>query len=103
MKNSNAPPKAPLKGRPVNPKDFGLHPSTRIEKTGSGAYALVIRRKSRIIMKDGRNLLDKAARIRARQPGATVSVHTTAPVCSKTQVFLAENGIHVAPLPEDSP
>ncbi|MBI9083259.1 MAG: hypothetical protein JEZ11_06635 [Desulfobacterales bacterium] len=79
----------------VDPKLFGLPSATCIEKQGKNAYAIVIRRKSRIIMKDGRNILAKAEKIRAECPGARISVQTTAPVCSKTRAFLMENGIPV--------
>ena len=79
----------------IDPKTFGLHPSTQMEQMGKNAFAIVIRRKSRIIMKDGRNIFAKAEKIRAECPGARVSVRTTAPVCSKTRSFLEENGIAV--------
>lgn len=79
----------------IDPKIFGLHSSTRIEQRGKDAYAIVIRRNSRIIMKDGKNLLAKAEKIRTEYPQAKVSVLTTAPVCSKTRAFLEENGVSV--------
>lgn len=79
----------------IDPKFFGLPSATCIEKQGKGAYAIVIRRKSRIIMKDGQNILAKAEKIRSEYPGIKVSVLTTAPVCSKTRAFLAENGIPI--------
>jgi hypothetical protein len=79
----------------VDPKKFGLHPSTRIADLGEDAYAIVIRRKSRIIMKDGRNILAKVEKIQAQVPDARISVRTTAPVCSKTRAFLGEKGIDI--------
>ncbi|MBU2647577.1 MAG: hypothetical protein ABIK68_05775 [bacterium] len=79
----------------IDPKTFGLHPATRIEKTGDTRYTLVIKRKSRLVMKDGHTLLSKAERIRSQIDGATIDVRTTAPVCSKTRAFLKEQGIGI--------
>ena len=83
---------------PVDPKLFGLHPATKIEKIDPLKFALVIRRKSRIIMKDGENILKKTARIQSHVPNATVVVKTTAPVCSKTRSFLREHRIEIRAL-----
>ena len=80
---------------PVDPKTFGLHPSTRIEVREAGVYAIVIRRKSRIIMKDGRTILAKVEKIQAHAPETRVFVQTTAPVCSKTRAFLKEKGVDI--------
>jgi len=88
--------------KPVDPKNFGLHFATKIEQTGRSEFALVIRRKSRIIMKDGENILKKAERIKSHVPQARVLVKTTAPVCSKTRAFLKEHHIEIETLcPEE--
>ncbi len=79
----------------IDPKTFGLHPSTRIIKTGDNRFTIVIQRKSRIIMKDGRNILSKAEQIKSKIGTAVVDVKTTAPVCSKTSAFLKEQGIKI--------
>ena len=79
----------------VDPKRFGLHPTTRLEQSGEKNYNLVIDRKSRIIMSDGRKILAKAARILAAVPDATVGLRTTAPVCSKTEALLKENNVEL--------
>jgi len=80
----------------IDPKLLGLPPQTTIEEIKPDRIAIVINRKSRIIMADGRKILDKAAKIKKAKPGATVLLKTTAPVCSKTQEFLEEQGIEVA-------
>jgi len=86
----------------VDPKKFGLHPATKIEQTRKSKFALVIRRKSRIIMKDGENILKKAERIKSHVPQARVLLKTTAPVCSKTRAFLSEHHIGIEALcPEE--
>ena len=81
--------------RKVDPKIFGLHHATRLEQAGEKQFIIVINRKSRIIMQDGRKILAKAARIAAKVPGATVSLRTNAPVCSKTKALLAENQVEL--------
>lgn len=79
----------------IDPKTFGLHHTTRIEKGDGNRFTLVMNRKSRIIMKDGHQILSRSERIKAAESGAVVTVRTTAPVCSKTRAFLAENGITI--------
>lgn len=77
----------------IDPKQFGLHPSTIIEQKDDRHFVIRIERKSRIIMKDGEKILDKVSKIKASVPDAMVSVITTAPVCSKTARYL--EGLHV--------
>ncbi len=79
----------------IAPDTLGLHRTVIVEQIGSQAYSLVIRRKSRIIMADGRKLLEKSNKIKESLPGATVIVETSAPVCSKTRAFLSDHGIEV--------
>ena len=81
--------------KPVDPKKFGLHPSTKIEQTAQTQFIIRIERKSRIIMKDGEKILDKVSKVRALLPDAVVSVSTTAPVCTKTIRFLAKHDVHI--------
>ena len=78
---------------PVNPKLFGLHASTKIEQTGKKQFVIVIDRKSRIIMKNGKTIVSKADKITTAVPGAIVSLRTTAPVCRKTIALLQDNKV----------
>ncbi|MBU1169325.1 MAG: hypothetical protein KKD44_07150 [Proteobacteria bacterium] len=75
------------------PESLGLSSRTRIRTLSGNHIALVIDRKSRIIMKDGKGILDKAEIIRTRYPDMKISVETPAPVCSKTLAFLEDHGI----------
>ena len=43
----------------IDPKEFGITGKTIIEEMGENAYAIVINRKSRIIMSDGIKILEK--------------------------------------------
>ena len=79
----------------IDPKKFGLHPKTVIEDIGKDRLAIVITRKSRIIMSDGKKILEKAEKIKAVAPGATVSLKTSAPICSKTAAFLKKHKIEI--------
>lgn len=79
----------------LDAKDFGLPSRTVIEQVDVKTVALVIKRKSRIIMADGRKILGKVETIKTVQPEWQVVLETTAPVCSKTLVFLEEAGVQV--------
>ena len=79
----------------VDPKSLGLHPRTVLEEITPVTLAIVINRKSRIIMADGKKIHAKAAKIKAAKPGCKVMLKTSAPVCSKTLQYLAENQIEI--------
>jgi len=79
----------------IDPKTFDLPGKTIIEELGKNHYALVLERKSRVIMADGKKLVAKADKIKKVLPGIKVSLQSTAPVCSKTIRFLADHGINL--------
>ncbi len=79
----------------VTAKQFGLHPKTVLEQVDENTIAIVINRKSRIIMADGKKIVEKSAKIRDILPSITVVLKTTAPVCSKTLTFLQSVGIQL--------
>ena len=78
----------------LDPKKYGL--STRVILTENDQKEIIIsiNRKSRIIMKDGIKIVDQVHQIQ-RQEKKTISVKTSAPVCSKTKQFLQKKGIEV--------
>jgi len=82
----------------VDPKRYGLHARTVLEQIDEQTLALVIDRKSRIIMADGRKILDKVEQIRTIQPDLQLLLKTSAPLCSKTLAFLKQADIQVLPL-----
>jgi len=82
----------------IDPRPFGLHPRTLLKQSGSGMYAIIKKRTSRIIMKDGEKILEEVRRIMHHAPGATVRIETNAPVCSKTKHLLLAHGIEIFPL-----
>jgi hypothetical protein len=79
----------------IAPKDFGLPPRTVLEQVDDHTIAIVVDRKSRVIMSDGRKILEKAKKIKAAKPSITIALKTTAPVCGKTTKFLEGEGIQV--------
>ena len=79
----------------IDPKSYGLPIRTVLLKTGSDHFIIVIDRKSRIIMKDAVTILKKAETIKENVPSASVTLETTAPVCSKSIKFLKEHGVNV--------
>jgi hypothetical protein len=79
----------------INPKLYGLPARTVLLKDDHDNFVLSIDRKSRIIIKDANAILEKADKIKKTVPGATITLETTAPVCSKSTKFLSDNGIEV--------
>ena len=79
----------------LNPKKYGLSTRSCLERIDDTTLALVILRKSRIIMADGKKIREKAACIAKVDPALRVVLKTNAPVCSKTQVFLRESGVEI--------
>ena len=79
----------------VNPKEFDLPTGTILEYEEQGRLVLVIDRKSRLIMADGRRIVAKLEKIRKVRPGTILDLRTTAPICGKTRLFLEEHNIGV--------
>ncbi len=69
-------------------KQFGLPARTVLEQIDDKTIAIVINRKSRIIMADGKKIAEKSQKIQEALPAIAVVLKTSAPVCSKTVKFL---------------
>lgn len=78
----------------LDPELYGLPKRTVLEKKGQTVY-IVIDRKSRIIMADGKKIMQKVEAIRSFEPAARVGLKTSAPLCSKTKSFLEEADVTV--------
>jgi len=74
---------------------FGLSPRTLIGKYSDSHLVLIKDRKSRIIMKDGRQILEQIRVIKSHAPEAEIHLATYAPVCGKTIKYLNEKGIRI--------
>ena len=76
----------------VDPTLYNLHPKVSLKKAEKDIF-IVIDRKSRIVMKDGRRIFEIATKIKQIETGIKISVLSNAPICSKTQKFLFQNDI----------
>lgn len=81
--------------RKVSPKNFGLPARTHLEQLDEDCIAIVVDRKSRIIMADGKKILEKVKKIQKVQPAMQVVLKSTAPLCSKTIQFLEAEGVRL--------
>ncbi len=77
----------------VDPKQYGISSRTKLSKETEDHFIIFIDRKSRIIMKDAMTLVEKAKKIQQKRKAATITIKTTAPVCSKSILLFQENGI----------
>lgn len=83
-------------------KQFGLPARTVLEQIDNKTIAIVINRKSRIIMADGEKIAEKSQKIREILPSTTVVLKTSAPVCSKTVKFLQSVDVQLLELSADT-
>lgn len=79
----------------IDPKSLGLKPHLVVEEIDGNTLAIVVNRKSRIIMADGRKIFANVEIIKKAKPGCKVMLKTVAPLCSKTLHYLAKHGIDV--------
>ena len=82
----------------INPKRYNLSSRTILRQIGNNNISIIIDRKSRIIMKDGKRILKQAQAIHQINPNMIITVLTSAPVCSKTRAFLLEKNIFIKEL-----
>ena len=87
-------PEQPMK---LAPQQFGLPARTVLEQIDANTIAIVINRKSRLIMADGKKILEKSRKIRESLISGRVVLKTTAPVCGKTVQVLEAEGIELIP------
>ena len=78
----------------LNSKEFGLSSRTVVGQVDS-LIVLIKDRKSRIIMKDGRQILEQIEQIKMQVEGKEIALATNAPICSKTTNFFKESRIEV--------
>lgn len=79
----------------IDPKIFGLSPRMMVGQLSVNHIVLIKDRKSRIIMKDGRQIFEQIRRIKNNAPNSKISLATNAPVCGKTTNFLKEREIEI--------
>ncbi len=79
----------------IDSKKFGTGVRTPIGKTQEGQVFLIKDRKSRLIMKDGKQISDQIKKVKLLMPGSNVALATCAPICSKTTQYFADHEIDV--------
>ena len=87
-----------MKYKELNPIDFGLNKRVKIVKISKDNIGIVKARKSRIIMKDGIQISELASIIILKDPGLSVSLIISGPICSKTISYLDKKSINVITL-----
>ena len=78
----------------IDPKIIGAPSRSVIGEDNSNHIYIIKNIKSRIIMKDGHKIVETVKQIK-NKTSSSVSLATTAPVCSKTTRFLNENDIKI--------
>ena len=78
----------------IDSKSVGAPTRSVIGEDSSNHLYIIKNIKSRIIMKDGYKILETVKQIK-NKTSSSVSLATTAPVCSKTTRFLNENDIKI--------
>ena len=83
----------------IDPRKYSLSTRTALFKRAN-EIIIVLDRKSRIIMKDGRRIADQSRSIQAVEPRISIAVAASAPVCRKTRTYLNKRGIALMDLDE---
>ena len=78
--------------RKIEPKDFNLSSRINIQENDKNEVFFIIKRKSRIIMKDGERILGYVKAIQDVLP-KPINIETSAPVCSKTKAHLQNQSV----------
>ena len=82
----------------IDPRRYNLSPRLNLQQNKLNELFIIIDRKSRVVMKDAHRILEMINRIQSIEKDRYVSVLTSAPVCSKTRIFLSDNSISVKDL-----
>ena len=82
----------------IDPRRYNLSPRLNLQQNKLNELFIIIDRKSRVVMKDAHRILEMVNRIQSIEKDRDVSVLTSAPVCSKTRIFLSDNSISVKDL-----
>ena len=81
----------------IDPTQYNLSSRVDLRQGRSGDLLIIIDRKSRIIMKDGEKIRSNVDIIK-NNFNLPVELHTSAPVCSKTRIYLEKEDIKVKSL-----
>ena len=79
----------------IGPNIYGLSNKVILTEIDKNHIAIVKKRKSRIIMNDGKIILNQINKIRKKRPDLNISLIISGLICSKTANFLKENNINI--------
>ena len=80
----------------MNPKDYNLHSRVVLLQLSENEIAIVKKRKSRIIVKDGMQIIEQANKILKITPEIKISIIISDNnICSKTVKLLNDNNIKI--------
>lgn len=82
----------------LDPRKFGLDGRTVLEWVDDHTMALVMDRKTRILLADTERILAKINKIHEIQADTDIVIKTSAPVCSKAVSFLDKSGVSIYPI-----
>lgn len=77
---------------------YGLNSRIKLFQNTKKEVFLVIDRKSRVIMKDGLRIIDIAEKVKSKEKYTGFYLKTSAPVCSKTKLYLNQRNILIEPI-----
>ncbi len=77
---------------------YGLNSRIKLFQNTKKEVFLVIDRKSRVVMKDGLRIIDIAEKIKSKEKYTGFYLKTSAPVCSKTKLYLNQRNILIEPI-----
>ena len=79
----------------LNPEDYGINKRQKIIRVSDDEIGIVKLRKSRIIMKDGKQIIQISEAIKSKNSKLKVNLIISGPICSKTTKYLNENNINI--------
>ena len=79
----------------IDPALFGLSSRQKLLEIDNNSIAISKLRKSRIIMKDAKQILEIADKIKEKEPNLKISLLISGPICSKSVKFINDNNIHI--------
>jgi len=85
-----------MESKQLNPKDYNLGSRVVLLQLSENEIAIVKKRKSRIIVKDGKQIIEQANEILKVAPKTKISIIISGDnICSKTVKLLVDNNIKI--------
>ncbi len=76
-------------------QQWGISSRTIVYQDRKNHFIIEKKRKTRIIVQDGKKIVDIANKIRYQIPEAKITLIVSGPVCSKTKNLLADAAIQI--------